>query len=96
MKTRRSCLLKSQDYREQLIDTSASKNVAIVGSGAAGMAAFWALNNHSPHSVELYEADDRLGGHNNTVKFTKEKYDTYVDTGFIVLNTATYREFPAF
>jgi len=68
------------------------KKVAVVGSGSAGIAALWALN-RSPHDVYLYEAANRLGGHTNTVEFTKGKYSTLVDTGFIVMNTATYREF---
>lgn len=41
------------------------------------------LNEHSPHEVHLYEADDRPGGHANTVHVTspgKEPIDvdTYV------------------
>ena len=66
------------------------KKVAIVGSGCAGIAALWALN-RSPHDVYLYEAAERLGGHTNTVEFSKGKYKTMVDTGFIVMNSATYR-----
>ncbi|KAJ2906923.1 FAD/NAD(P)-binding domain-containing protein [Zalerion maritima] len=65
------------------------KKVAIVGSGCAGIGALWALN-RSHHDVYLYEADSRLGGHTNTVEFKKGKYSTNVDTGFIVMNTATY------
>ncbi|KAI9036614.1 amine oxidase [Aspergillus affinis] len=72
------------------------KSVAIVGSGAAGVAALWALHNHSPHMVDIYEADNRLGGHSNTVAFRKGKDTIYVDTGFIVLNTATYPNFISF
>lgn len=67
--------------------------MAIVGSGCAGIAALWALN-RSPHDVYLFEAADRLGGHNNTVEFSKGKYKTMVDTGFIVMNSATYRTIP--
>lgn len=70
------------------------KKVAIVGSGCAGIAALWALN-RSPHDVYLYEAANRLGGHTNTVEFSKGKYKTMVDTGFIVMNSATYRTVPA-
>lgn len=66
------------------------KKVAIVGSGSAGIGALWALN-RSHHDVYLYEAADRLGGHTNTVEYKHGKYTTQVDTGFIVLNTATYR-----
>lgn len=66
------------------------KKVAIVGSGCSGIAALWALS-RTHHDVYLYEADSRLGGHTNTVEWKKGKYSTMVDTGFIVLNTATYR-----
>jgi len=66
------------------------KKVAIVGSGSAGIAALWALN-RSPHDVYLYEASGRLGGHTHTVEFTKGKFKTLVDTGFIVMNWETYR-----
>ncbi len=66
------------------------KKVAIVGSGSAGIAALWALN-RSPHDVYLYESSPRLGGHTHTVEFTKGKYKTLVDAGFIVMNSATYR-----
>ncbi|KAF8886197.1 hypothetical protein BD779DRAFT_1611807 [Infundibulicybe gibba] len=44
--------------------------IAVVGSGVSGLAATWLLNEHSEHEVHLYEADDRPGGHANTVQFT--------------------------
>lgn len=66
------------------------KKVAIIGSGCAGIGALWALN-RTHHDVYLYEAADRLGGHTNTVEYKRGKYKTRVDTGFIVLNSATYR-----
>lgn len=71
---------------------SRKKRIAIVGSGVAGIAAAWALKN-SGHEVHIYEAADRLGGHTNTVDFQHRKFKTAVDTGFIVLNTATYPNF---
>jgi predicted NAD/FAD-binding protein len=66
------------------------KKVAIIGSGSAGIGALWALN-RTHHDVYMYEAANRLGGHTNTVEYKHGKYRTNVDTGFIVLNTATYR-----
>ena len=63
-----------------------------MGGGCAGIAALWALN-RTHHDVYLYEATDRLGGHTNTVKWTKGKYSTMVDMGFTVLNMETYREY---
>jgi predicted NAD/FAD-binding protein len=71
-------------------NTYSRKKVAIVGSGCSGIAALWALN-RTYHDVHLYEAADRLGGHTNTVQWNVGKYKTSVDTGFIVLNSATYR-----
>ncbi len=67
------------------------KKVAVVGSGCSGIGAIWALKS-TDHELHLYEAADRLGGHTNTVIFEHEGYKTNVDTGFIVLNTATYRQ----
>jgi predicted NAD/FAD-binding protein len=77
------------------------KRIAIVGSGVSGLAALWALKD-SEHEVHLYEQGDRLGGHTNTVSFEGPAGDgaggakVDVDTGFIVLNTATYPNFLRF
>ncbi|KAK0639985.1 hypothetical protein DIS24_g9786 [Lasiodiplodia hormozganensis] len=71
------------------------KRIAVVGSGITGIGALYALRN-TPHEVHLFEAADRLGGHTNTVQFSHEDCKTPVDTGFIVLNTATYPNFIAF
>ena len=66
------------------------KRVAIVGSGCTGIGALWALKS-TDHEIHLYEAADRLGGHTNTVNFKYGEGYIKVDTGFIVLNSATYR-----
>lgn len=68
----------------------ARKRVAIVGSGCSGLGALWALKS-TDHDVHLYEADDSLGGHTNTVTYEHDGKQVAVDTGFIVFNTATYR-----
>jgi hypothetical protein len=68
--------------------------VAVVGSGVSGIGAVWALNEYSEHEVHLFEANDYLGGHTNTVEFSPHRSDngnsstksTNVDTGFIVLS----------
>jgi predicted NAD/FAD-binding protein len=68
------------------------KRIAIVGSGCSGIGALWALKNTN-HEVHLYEAESRLGGHTNTVVFEgPDGRKVNVDTGFIVMNTATYRQ----
>jgi len=68
------------------------KRIAIVGSGVSGLSALWTLRN-TPHEIHLIEKEDRLGGHTNTVTWTHNAKTTLVDTGFIVLNTATYRRY---
>ena len=66
------------------------KKVAVVGSGCSGLAAVWALKS-TEHEIHLYEAADRLGGHTNTVTWEHNGHKTNVDSGFIVMNSATYR-----
>ena len=68
------------------------KRIAIVGSGCSGIGALWALKNTN-HEVHLYEAESRLGGHTNTVVFEGPNgRKVNVDTGFTVMNAATYRQ----
>lgn len=63
-------------------------NIAVVGSGIAGMSAAWLLSQR--HDVTMYERNGRLGGHSNTVIVDTDLGPTPVDTGFIVFNDATY------
>ncbi|KAH7075442.1 hypothetical protein BKA63DRAFT_511482 [Paraphoma chrysanthemicola] len=71
------------------------KRIAIVGSGVSGLSALWTLRNTN-HEIHLFEKEHRLGGHTNTVTWTHNGRSTPVDTGFIVLNTATYPNFIQF
>ena len=63
-------------------------NIAIVGTGIAGMSAAWLLS--MSHSVTVYEKDRRMGGHSNTVEVSDSNSSIPVDTGFIVYNEANY------
>lgn len=74
---------------------SGKKRIAIVGSGVSGLAALYGLR-ESGHDVHIYEAEDRLGGHTNTALFEHDGKKVMVDTGFIVMNTATYPNFIPF
>ena len=62
--------------------------VAIVGTGISGMAAAWLLS--TGHEVTVYERNDRIGGHSNTVDALTPYGAVPVDTGFIVYNENTY------
>ncbi|RCI17199.1 hypothetical protein L249_1849 [Ophiocordyceps polyrhachis-furcata BCC 54312] len=71
------------------------RRVAIVGGGVSGISCSWHLRDHDCE-VDMYESDDRLGGHANSVPFTGPNGRFDVDTGFIALNEATYPHFNGF
>ncbi|MGI9356890.1 MAG: NAD(P)/FAD-dependent oxidoreductase [Rhizobiaceae bacterium] len=62
--------------------------IAVVGSGISGLSAAWLLGKR--HDVTLIEADDRLGGHTNTVTADVDGQAIDIDTGFICFNSVTY------
>lgn len=64
-------------------------NVAIVGSGISGLGCARRLTQMG-HSVTVFEANARVGGHTATydVKLGTRRYA--IDTGFIVYNDRTY------
>jgi predicted NAD/FAD-binding protein len=64
------------------------QKIAVIGSGISGLSAAWALKD--VHDVVLYEQDDRLGGHSNTVTLDHKGKTIAVDTGFIVYNPSNY------
>jgi predicted NAD/FAD-binding protein len=65
------------------------QSIAVIGSGISGLSAAWLLTQR--HAVTLFEVDDRIGGHSNTIMAN----GTPVDTGFIVYNVPTYPNFDA-
>lgn len=65
----------------------APQRIAIVGGGISGLSAAWLLARD--HSVTLFEAEPRLGGHARTVTAGR-RGDQPVDTGFIVFNYTNY------
>ena len=65
-----------------------SLKVAVVGSGISGLAAAWFLG--QKHQVTLYEKNDKLGGHTNTLEVDLPEGNKSVDTGFIVFNRPNY------
>jgi uncharacterized protein len=62
--------------------------IAIIGTGIAGMTAAHLLREH--HEVHVFEADDRPGGHANTVTVDLPGGPVPADTGFLVYNERTY------
>ncbi|SFK66661.1 NAD(P)/FAD-dependent oxidoreductase [Methylocapsa palsarum] len=69
---------------------SASPNdeVAVIGSGIAGLSAAWLLSRS--RRVALFEKEQRPGGHSNTIEIVGRGGLLPVDTGFMVFNEVNY------
>jgi predicted NAD/FAD-binding protein len=63
-------------------------DIAVIGTGVAGLSAAWLLS--KGHNVSVYEQDGRIGGHSNTVLVPGSHGTIAVDTGFIVYNELNY------
>ncbi|MGW8313173.1 MAG: NAD(P)/FAD-dependent oxidoreductase [Desulfuromonadales bacterium] len=70
-------------------------HIAVIGGGVAGIVSAYLLQ--QKHRVSLFEQNDYIGGHTNTVEI-KDGPDSglAIDTGFIVLNDRTYPLFQRF
>ena len=64
------------------------KNIAVIGAGISGLAAAYLLSRR--HRVHLFEKEERLGGHTNTVLIATPNGSVPLDTGFLVHNDRTY------
>lgn len=66
--------------------------IAVIGSGISGLTCAHLLSQE--HQVDIYEANDYLGGHTHTVDVpTGDDRVLKIDTGFIVFNDRTYPRF---
>jgi predicted NAD/FAD-binding protein len=72
----------------QLDKKKSRLNIAVIGTGIAGMSAAWLLSKR--HKVTVFEKQNRVGGHSNTVDTLLDDLNTPVDTGFIVYNELSY------
>jgi uncharacterized protein len=66
-------------------------DIAIIGSGIAGMTCGYLLS--PDHQISLFEKNDRLGGHTHTHEIRTASGTYKVDTGFIVFNDRNYPNF---
>ena len=62
--------------------------IAVLGAGISGLSAAYLLS--KKHHVDLYEKDNRLGGHARTTIINEKEKSFGVDTGFLVFNHETY------
>lgn len=68
-------------------------NIAIIGAGISGLSCAHYLSSH--HTVTVFEAGSRIGGHTATVDVQLGARTYAIDTGFIVYNDWTYPNFIA-
>lgn len=66
------------------------KKLAIVGTGIAGMGCGHLLQNK--YDIHLFEQNDYIGGHTNTLFVSEGDREVSMDTGFMVFNYQTYPE----
>ena len=62
--------------------------IAVLGAGISGLSSAYLLS--QKHEVDLYEKEDRLGGHARTTMVNEKDRSFGVDTGFLVFNHETY------
>lgn len=62
--------------------------IAVLGAGISGLGSAYLLS--KKHHVDLYEKENRLGGHARTTQIEEDGKKFGVDTGFLVFNYETY------
>ncbi|MFK2821638.1 NAD(P)/FAD-dependent oxidoreductase [Arcobacter sp. YIC-80] len=62
--------------------------IAVLGAGISGLGSAYLLS--KKHHVDLYEKENRLGGHARTTQVEEDGKRFGVDTGFLVFNYETY------
>ena len=75
------------DQTERIMEHT-KKKIAVIGGGVSGISACLLLEHK--YDVSLFEKNDYVGGHTNTVQVNDR---VAVDTGFIVCNNRTYPHF---
>lgn len=64
------------------------QRLAIIGTGIAGMSAAYFLKDH--YDITVFEKNEYIGGHTNTVTVDHNGEQVAFDTGFMVFNFQTY------
>lgn len=64
------------------------EKLAIIGTGIAGMGCGHLLQ--KKYDITLFEQNDYIGGHTNTVAVDEDNKQVFMDTGFMVFNFETY------
>jgi predicted NAD/FAD-binding protein len=68
--------------------------VAVIGGGVAGISAAYHLR--ADADITLFDANDRFGGHANTIEVVEDGRTIGMDTAFVVFNAPSYPQLSAF
>lgn len=91
---------EASSLSKQTTNAQAQKRIAIIGSGISGLTCAHYLV--AQHEVTVFEANDYIGGHVNTIDVALQDgkkakssnvENSAIDTGFIVFNERTYPNF---
>ena len=66
-------------------------NIAIIGTGISALTTAFYLDKKI--NIDMFDLDDRAGGHTDTHTIKIKNKDILVDTGFIVCNDRNYKNF---
>lgn len=64
------------------------KSLAVIGTGISGLSCAWFLRDR--FQLTVFEKNDYIGGHTNTVTVDEDGRPVPIDTGFMVFNHITY------
>ena len=64
------------------------ESLAIIGTGIAGMACAHFLQHK--FDLTIYEKNNYVGGHTNTITVDEKEKEIFIDSGFMVFNHVTY------
>lgn len=67
------------------------KNIGIIGGGAAGLVSAWLLD--AEYTINLFEKEDRLGGHARTIYVPTNQNIVPIETGFEFFNQELFPHF---
>jgi len=72
-------------------NVAVADRIAIIGGGASGLVSAWLLEKN--HDVTLYEAEDRLGGHANSIEIKVDGKPVIIEAGAEYFNEKFYPRF---
>jgi uncharacterized protein len=80
--------VRSRDASRRIYGAIKMKKLAIIGTGIAGMGCAHLLKDK--YDLTIFEKNDYIGGHTNTLKVDENGKEVFLDTGFMVFNFETY------